>query len=147
MSFDLDEYYVRMMSLSPDGRIIVLGVMKYGNKWLFMEYNVHTGARLRRVPLQEDDQPNGMTMVNVAGNQCVAVSYRYLILDWGVLDLLKFCQFVDIQTFTGKFRQQEISSFDSQMLNFNIGLNRIFVIVLTKLPGTYFTVKVWTSVP
>ena len=68
---------MRMMSLSSDGRIIVLGGMKYGSKWLFMEYNVDTGARLRTSPLQEDDQPNGMTMVNVAGNQCVAVSYRY----------------------------------------------------------------------
>ena len=68
-----------MMSLSPDGRIIVLGVMKYGNKWFFMVYSIYNGTRLRKIPLQEDDQPNGMAMVNVAGNQCVAVSYRYFL--------------------------------------------------------------------
>ena len=89
LSFDLDEFCVRMMSLSPDGRIIVLGGMKYGNKWLFMEYNVHTGARLRTSPLQEDDQPNGMTMVNVAGNQCIAVSYRYFLS--GLFGSSPFC--------------------------------------------------------
>ena len=77
LSFDLDEYCARMMCLSPEGRIIVLGAMKYGNKWLFMVYDIHNGARLQKIPLQEDDQPNGMAMVKVAGNQCVAVSYRY----------------------------------------------------------------------
>ena len=79
------------MSLLPGGRVVVLGSeskekKKSHNIWILTQHDVHNGTMLKSTQLVHNNIPTGMAVVTVAGQDCVAVSYRYVTsTDWSQL--------------------------------------------------------------
>ena len=71
------------MSLLPGDRVIVLGSeskekKKSDNIWILAQFDVKNGTMLKSNQLLGGSVPTGMAVVTVAGQDCVAVSYRYV---------------------------------------------------------------------
>ena len=76
---------MRLMSLFENGSAVIFGRLRNqtrevegGEQWAFSMYNLKSGVLVGRKLLQRNAAPDGVAVVNLAGCQCLALSYGYV---------------------------------------------------------------------